>query len=127
MVLAVVALGWWLTSRGSGGPGAPLPVPGDRVPYVVEVLNATHIDGLARAVTLRLRREGLDVVGYGTADSVDLDSTLLLVRRGDSAAGLAVRHALGAGRVVLQPDPDLLLDVSVLLGRDAAPPLERDP
>lgn len=101
-------------------------VPGERVPYVVEVLNATGVDGLARAVTLRLRREGLDVVSYGTADSVGLDSTLLLVRRGDSAAGRAVRRALGAGRVILQPDPDLLLDVSVLLGRDAAP-FERNP
>lgn len=125
-MLAIIALGWWLTGRGGGGPGAPVAVPGERVPYVVEVLNATGVDGLARAVTLRLRREGLDVVSYGTADSVGLDSTLLLVRRGDSAAGRAVRRALGAGRVILQPDPDLLLDVSVLLGRDAAP-LERNP
>lgn len=119
-VVAVVASAWVLTRRAD--PAAPeYPVPGDRLPFTVEVLNGTSIDGLARAVTLRLRRAGLDVVFYGTsADSVD--STVILVRGVDPAAAQAVREVLGVGRIVTDPDPGLLLDATVILGRDAATP-----
>jgi len=121
--VAVTAL--VLTQRGDAA--APrYDVPGERIPYALEVLNGTDVDGLARAVTLQLRRAGLDVVSYGTsADQVD--STLIVVRGTDPAAGAAVREALGVGRVVAEPDPRLLLDVTVLLGRDAARPVERRP
>ena len=95
-------------------------IPGTRTPWAVEVLNGTDVDGLARTITLRLRRAGFDIVSYGTAAAADQDSTLLLLRSADTAAAWAVRDALGFGRVVMEPDPRLLLDVSVVLGRDAA-------
>jgi hypothetical protein len=101
-------------------------IPGTRVPYTLEVLNGTDVDGLALAVTLRLRRAGLDVVSYGTAHARGEDSTLVLVRSADTAAGWAVREALGFGRVVVEPDPRLLLDVTVLLGRDATSPADAE-
>lgn len=92
-----------------------------------EVLNGTPIDGLAREVTRRLRRAGIDVVDFGSGPDTTLDSTTILVRRGDAAVGLRVRRALGLGRVVVQPDPRLLLDVSVLAGRDLATALGLHP
>lgn len=90
------------------------------------MLNATDVDGLARDVTRRLRRGGVDVVSFGSASEPGRDSTDLLVRRGDSAAGLVVRDVLGFGRVRLEPDASLLLDVTVVLGTDAAA-VDRDP
>lgn len=97
-----------------------LPIPGEGDHVVVEVLNTTETDGLAREITRRLRRAGIDVVYFGSERERRVDSTTILIRRGDSTAALRVRAALGLGRIVSQPDPRLLLDASVLLGPDAA-------
>jgi LytR cell envelope-related transcriptional attenuator len=121
LVLGAVLVTAWRLTLHDRPTAAEYRVPGARVPYTLEVLNGTDVDGLAFAVTLRLRRAGLDVVSYGTAQSEPADSTLLLVRSADTAAGWAVRDALGFGRVVVEPDARLLLDVTVLLGRDAVP------
>lgn len=122
----VVVLAWRLT-RGDRPAPTAYAVPGTRLPYTVEVLNATDVDGLARTITLRLRRAGIDVVSYGAADETGADSTVIFVRSADTAAGAAVREALGMGRIVVEADPRLLLDVTVLLGRDASSPLDRNP
>ncbi|MDH5195865.1 MAG: LytR C-terminal domain-containing protein [Gemmatimonadota bacterium] len=123
-VAGVVALAWALTHRGDGA-RPDRGVPGERVPYAVEVLNGTDVDGLARRVTLHLRRAGLDVVFYGTnADSVD--STTIIVRGTDPTAGNVVRDALGVGRIRVDADPRLLLDVTVVVGRDAVGVLDGD-
>lgn len=118
-VALVAALAWRLAVHRPAAETAH-PIPGERVPYAVEVLNGTDVNGLARAVTLELREQGIDVVFYGTADSVVGDTTLIVVRGADTKAGDVVRDALGVGRVLVDPDPRLLLDVSVFLGRDAA-------
>jgi chemotaxis protein histidine kinase CheA len=89
------------------------------------VLNGTPVDGLAREITQRLRRRGVDVVFFGSAPGEPVDSTQVIVRRGEREVGLAVQSVLGFGRVVVEPDPRLLLDVSIVLGADAAP--HRDP
>jgi hypothetical protein len=115
----LVVIAWRLAVHGPGAAAGALPIPGERIPYLVEVLNGTDADGLARAVTRELRHQGIDVVSFGSATTGGADSTLVLVRRGDTAAGLAVRKALGFGRVVFAPDSTLLLDVTVLLGREA--------
>jgi hypothetical protein len=86
----------------------------------VEVLNGSHRAGAARAATRMLRHRGLDVVFYGNADA-KADSTRVLVRRGDPARARAVLQALGAGRVVLEPDTLRRVDVSVILGPDFRP------
>jgi len=114
-VITVGLVRIWSPERG-------LPIPGESEAMLVEVLNATRVDGLARAVTLRLRRAGIDVVDFGTAAESSLDETQLVVRRGDSAAAYFVRDILGVGQIVVDLDPDLLLDVSVILGHDAVPP-----
>ena len=103
------------------------PVPGERVPAKVEVLNAVGIDGLARDATLRLRERGIDVVFFGNAGIDTLAETRVLARRGNTAVAWDVQEALGVGVVEDAEDPRLLLDVTVLLGRDALPTLGRGP
>jgi len=115
----VLVVAWRLAIPGRGAP-TRYDVPGTRMPYTVEVLNGTDVDGLARTVTRRLRQGGVDVVSYGTAGTAAGDSTLLVVRSADTAAAWAVREVLGFGRVVIEPDPRPLLDLTVILGRDAA-------
>jgi hypothetical protein len=125
-VLVVGAAGWWIWQRPAGSQTSPV-IPGEDVHVTVEVLNGTPIDGLAREVTSRLRQAGIDVVSYGSGADTTLDSTTIIVRRGDSTAALPVRRALGLGRVVVARDPRLLLDVSVLAGRDLATALGLHP
>lgn len=99
------------------------PVPGEDGPLVVvEVLNTTGRAGLARIGTRVLRQAGIDVVSYGSASPLPehTDTTRILVRRGNRAAGDRVRRALQVGTVVVQPDSTRLVDVSVLLGADFA-------
>jgi hypothetical protein len=125
VVAGIIGVAWFAGSRSARKPA--FETPGEHGPAItVEVLNATAIDGLARDVTRRLRRRGIDVLYFGSAGDRRLDSTRILVRRGDSSAAVAVREALGAGRVFVELDPKRLLDVSVLVGRDAVP-LDRDP
>jgi hypothetical protein len=93
----------------------PIPSPEHRV--TVEVLNGTRRAGVARAATRMLRRGGLDVVSFGNSDEM-VDSTRVIVRRGDPDRGRDVRLALGVGRIVVQPDTLRRVDVSVILGGD---------
>jgi hypothetical protein len=129
--LGAAALAYALVSCGGGdGGGHAFPIPGERgTRVVVEVLNASGRAGLARSGTRVLRRAGIDVVHFGNAPAGTerLDTTRILLRRGDIAAARRVRDALGVGTVVEAADPDLLLDVSVLLGADFAPPQDLHP
>ena len=112
---------------GSGSSTESL-IPGDRGPAItVEVLNANGRLGNARIGTRLLRRAGIDVVYFGNASVSDtgLDLTRILVRRGSVELGERVRSALGSGRVQVDLDSSRLLDVSVLLGADFAPPPPR--
>lgn len=101
-----------------------IPSPDRRV--TVEVLNGTRRAGVARAATRILRRRGLDVVYFGNADE-RADSTRVIVRRGDPGRGRDVREALGAGRIVVEPDTLRRVDVSVILGQDFRPRGEMHP
>ena len=100
-----------------------IPAPGKRIR--VEVLNGTTRPGFARTATRALRERGLDVVFFGTGPAAE--STRIFVRRGDPGKGKDVAEALGAGRVVLQPDTLRRVDVSVLLGNDWRPHLPVHP
>ncbi|HTR21159.1 MAG TPA: LytR C-terminal domain-containing protein [Gemmatimonadales bacterium] len=106
-------------------------VPGDHGDRLeVEVLNASGRAGIARTATRVLREAGIDVVGIGNAPggiTGRLDSTRIVVRHGPASNGERVRRALRVGRVVIEPDSTRLLDVSVFVGADFAPPLEFHP
>jgi hypothetical protein len=96
----------------------PIASPQGRV--VVEVLNGTRRQGAARTATRLLRRQGLDVVFLGNADSL-AESTRVVARRGDSTRARYVAAALGAGLVTVETDTFRRVDVSVILGEDFRP------
>ena len=98
--------------------GEPRYVPRERVR--VEVLNAAGVAGVARDVTNLLRDDGFDVVQYGNASSFDRDSTVVIDRVGRMELAEGVANALGIHNVLVEPDPDLFVDVTVMLGRDWA-------
>jgi len=87
----------------------------------VEVLNGSGIGGAARAATVQLRDRGFDVVYFGNAEQFGRYSTLVLDRVGQVDHARAVADAMGVRRVVSDPDANLYVDVSVLLGADWAP------
>ena len=87
----------------------------------VEVLNAGGEPGMARMATDQLRDRGFDVVYFGNAESFGRDSTVVLDRSGRLEAARAVGDALRAPSVLSEPDTNLYLDVTVLLGREWTP------
>jgi len=126
----LIALG--LACRGDRprASGELVPGEGAAAPRVmVAVLNASGRPGLARLGTRVLRDAGIDVLSFGNSGDAKspLDSTRILVRRGPAAVGERIRRALKAGKVVMDPDSTLLLDASVLLGRDFSPQLPLHP
>ncbi len=87
----------------------------------VEVLNAGGESGMARLATDRLRDQGFDVVYFGNAETFDQDATVVLDRSGRLEAARAVGDVMGATSILSEPDSNLYLDVTVLLGREWTP------
>ena len=87
----------------------------------VEVLNAGGTESMALRATELLRDSGFDVVYFGNADRFGDDSTVVVDRTGDLDAARAVADVLGARSVRAEPDSNLYLDVTVLLGREWTP------
>lgn len=106
-------------------PGHAYAIPSADERIVVEVLNGNGRQGLARTVTRQLRQQGLDVVFFGSTDKID--STQVVVRRGDAGTGSVVAKALGSGLVKVERDTLRRVDVSVILGADYQPPAELHP
>jgi hypothetical protein len=97
-------------------PEAPLPV--EQKVVKVEVLNGCGVAGLAKQVTDFLRLKGFDVVDMGNAENFEFPETLVVDRVGDIASAWRVARAMGVNTVIQQKDEDLLLDVTLILGRD---------
>ena len=93
-------------------------VPRERIR--VEVLNAAGVAGVAREVRELLRDDGFDVVQWGNASSFDRDTTVVIDRVGRVELAEGVANALGIPNVLVEPDSDLFVDVTVMLGRDWA-------
>lgn len=120
LLLGIVACG----SRDRLGHLETPAIGNDDARVATEVLNAAGTPprpGLARVGARTLREAGIDVVFYGTADTT-VDSTVILVRRGDRRAGERIARALGGGVVRDAPDTLRRVDVTVLLGRAWIPP-----
>jgi len=122
--VAIVAIGvggwFWWHARAAVQEEA-YTIPGEGEHLLLEVLNGAAVDGLAAAMTRQLRGLGLDVVYFGTARVDTFTQTQIMVRRGDTTGTGRIRQALGTGTVVIALDSQKLLDVSVILGRDAHP------
>jgi hypothetical protein len=123
LLLGTAALGllWMIGYEGRAGVGvAETSSPAARAPderVRVEVLNAGGVAGLARTATSRLREAGFDVVQFGNARTFDRDSSVVIDRVGRPDLAEAVANVLGIPNVLSEPDPNLFVEVSVLLGR----------
>ncbi|HEX2188431.1 MAG TPA: LytR C-terminal domain-containing protein [Longimicrobiaceae bacterium] len=129
LLLVVGLVASMVLGLGSGA-GSPRPSTPEEVPDVpaaeapagervrVEVLNASGVPGLARAATRELRERGFDVVYFGNARGFSPESTLVIDRVGREETARAVAEALEAERVRSLPDSTLLLEVTVVVGRD---------
>ena len=83
----------------------------------VEVLNIGGVSGMGRDATESLRDAGFDVVELGNVLPFDADRESLVIDRvGRTDVAHAVAKALGIDNVQSDPDPNLYVDVSVLLG-----------
>lgn len=93
---------------------------------IVEVLNGSGRTGLARLAARRLRKYGIDAVYFGTVrDSTD--TTRVILRRGERDRAEQVLKVLGAGKLQVQTDTLLRVDVTVILGRDYSPDWDARP
>jgi hypothetical protein len=89
----------------------------------VQVLNASGTHGLARSATDVLRDRGFDVVETGNAPrGTDPSASVVYDRVGRLDVARQAADALGIRRVEARRDANLLLDVTVVLGRDWRPP-----
>jgi hypothetical protein len=84
----------------------------------VEVLNGAGVDRLASRATERLRELGFDVVYYGNADDFSQDTSVAIARLDSVEPARRAADALNLQRVEHQPDHNLYLDVTVILGTD---------
>ena len=124
VILAVGALvgsavSQWMVGPTVVGPAVRGSVVRERVR--VEVLNGGGHAGAAREATDQLRDLGFDVVFFGNAGSFDQDSSVVLDRMGHVEAARDVADALGIRNVRSEPDSNLYLDVSVVLGMEWMP------
>ena len=106
----------------------PAQLPGDVIQ--IEVRNGAGAAGVAGTMTQYLRRRGFDVVESGNHSSFDQEETVVLDRVGNPEAAQRVAHALGlsSDRVRDEPQTDLYLDASVIIGRDypSLPPFQNE-
>ena len=100
-------------------------MPGERVR--VEVLNGGGILGRALEARNRLRNRGFDVVYYGNQRPFERDSSVVIDRIGRPDLAEAVASVLGIQTVRTELEANLLLDVSVVLGREWVPQAGAEP
>ncbi|HZD04461.1 MAG TPA: LytR C-terminal domain-containing protein [Longimicrobiales bacterium] len=113
----------WLQAPGGSPRRRSPPVPeagGERVR--VEVRNGGGRSGMAHEATELLRDRGFDVVFYGNARAFDRQTSMVLDRVGRPEMARSVADALHIPVVRTEPDSNLYLDVSVVLGQDWEPP-----
>ena len=86
----------------------------------LEVLNGTTEPRAAQKLTAALRSGGFDVVDMGNYKISNVERTTVIGRTTDKSAALSVASYLGVDktRVLQQPDKNLYLDVSVVIGKD---------
>ena len=89
----------------------------------VQVVNATHVRGLARRATQALRDRGYDVVEVGTTAQLR-DTTVVLDRSGHPDWARRMARAVGGARVESRPDSSHYVDLTVLVGRAWHAPAE---
>ncbi len=94
----------------------------------VEVINAGGVSGMAGEATSALRGAGFDVVDFGNARAFDSTRASQVVDRvGRANIARAVAEELGIDNVLSEPNPNLYVDVTVVLGQDWSGPARTAP
>lgn len=110
----IVALGLSVALRvgptGSGRPDHPIRI---------QLLNGSGYAGMAGELASVLRDGGFDVLEVGNADRSDYRSTLVVSRRPGSGPARIVAEYLGTRHIVQQMGSQEMIDVTVIVGRDA--------
>ena len=86
----------------------------------VEVLNGCGKTGVAEKLTDYLRANGFDVVKLGNYRSFEIENSIVIGRneKNQNAEKVAMSVGLGKEYVVQQINPEYLLDVTFILGKD---------
>lgn len=85
----------------------------------VNILNANGIDGIAANTKQFLRSRGFDVVDIGN-NKENLNRSMIIDRIGDMASATKLAYSLGINDslIVSQPDSNMYLKCTVLIGKD---------
>ncbi len=95
--------------------------------YVIEILNGTTIQGLARNTSALYQSFGYDVMNVANADSSDYDETIIIDHIGDQVTAKNIGDIIRCTRFKSteikadQPenyDAETLVDFTIILGRD---------
>jgi len=92
----------------------------DRSRIRVEVLNGSGVSRAGLGLAEALRDHGFDVVEIRNADHPGYVETLVVDRAADPRYASEVARHLGVEDVRHEPDPALVLEVTVILGQDQA-------
>jgi len=113
-ILAAAAVGWVGLRAGVA------PARENGRPIRVEVRNGSGVHRAGLGLAEELRDRGFDVVDIRNADRSDYEETIVLDRVGHGEYAAKVAGALGIDGWLEQRNGDLLLEVTVILGRDRA-------
>jgi hypothetical protein len=106
----------------------PPPYTGPNQLVEVQVLNGGGVSGMAGLATEALRRDSFDVVELGNASDFDPErASVVFSRAGNPSMAWAVADSLGIDNVLSEPDPNLYVDVTVVLGSEWTGPPEQAP
>lgn len=86
----------------------------------VEVLNGCGVSGIADRLTEFLRANKVDVVNLGNYRSFDVEHSIIISRnlKIKNAENIAALIALDENSIIQQINPDYLLDITFILGKD---------
>lgn len=97
----------------------PQPLGKPKHPIRIELLNGSGRPGLAGQLASYLRDGGFDVLDVSNADRSDYRSTIVVNRTEASDPGRIVAEYLGTRHLIQQTGPQEMIDVTVIVGRDA--------
>jgi len=86
----------------------------------VEVLNGCGVTGVADRLTEYLREKKVDVVNLGNYRSFEIENSIIISRneKMKRAEQIALLVGLDENNIIQQTNPDYLLDVTFILGKD---------
>ena len=97
----------------------PQPLGKPKHPIRIELLNGSGRPGLAGELASYLRDGGFDVLDVSNADRSDYRTTIVVNRTEASDPGRIVAEYLGTRHLIQQVGPQEMIDVTVIVGRDA--------